>query len=183
MADEGATVVITHRVRPGQEAAYERWLEEIGPVSRSSAGQLDWQVVRPVAGLTNTYTVLIRFDTRAHLESWMHSDERRRLVEKARPILQVDDDYRVRSGLEFWFAPEDAPGAVPVRWKQVLLSWSAIYPLVLVVPLGVRGLAGLLGLPANRYADTLVVTGAVAFLMAYAVMPWYSRLVRRWLFR
>jgi antibiotic biosynthesis monooxygenase (ABM) superfamily enzyme len=49
MPDEGATVVITHRVREGQEAAYEEWLSELGPVSRRSAGQLDWQIIRPVA--------------------------------------------------------------------------------------------------------------------------------------
>jgi antibiotic biosynthesis monooxygenase (ABM) superfamily enzyme len=182
MPDEGATVVITHRVREGQEAAYEEWLSEIGPVSRRSAGQLDWQIIRPVAGLTSTFTVIIRFDTREHLEGWMHSEERRRLIEKARPILEVDDDFRVRSGLEFWFAPEDAPSAIPVRWKQVLLSWSAIYPLVLVVPPAVQPAATLLGLPANRYLDTLIVTGVIVFLMAYVVMPRYSRLVRRWLF-
>ena len=182
MPDEGATVVITHRVREGQEAAYEEWLSEIGPVSRRSAGQLDWQIIRPVAGLTSTFTVIIRFDTREHLEAWMGSAERKRLIEKARPILEVDDDFRVRSGLEFWFAPEDAPSAIAMRWKQVLLSWSAIYPLVIVVPLAVRPAAAFVGLPANRYLDTLIVTGVVVFLMAYVVMPRYSRLVRRWLF-
>ena len=182
MDAEGATVVITHRVREGQEAAYEEWLGEIGPVSRRSEGQLDWQIIRPVAGLTNTYTVIIRFDTREHLEGWMNSAERRRLVDKARPILEIDDDFRVRSGLEFWFASEGAPSAIAVRWKQVLVTWSAIYPLVLVVPLAVRPMAALIGLPANRYLDTLLVTGVVVFLMAYLVMPRYSRLVRRWLF-
>lgn len=30
----GATVVITHRVRAGSDAAYEAWLNEIGPVCR-----------------------------------------------------------------------------------------------------------------------------------------------------
>jgi antibiotic biosynthesis monooxygenase (ABM) superfamily enzyme len=183
MTEDGATVVITHRVRQGQEAAYEEWLSEIGPVSRASPGQLDWQIVRPVPGVTTTYTVIIRFDTRAHLEGWMKSDERRRLIEKARPILAVDDDFRVRSGLEFWFAPEDAPGAVPVRWKQVLVSWSAIYPLVLAVPLLVRPAVSALGLPVVRPLDTLLVTGIVSFLMAYVVMPRYTRLFRRWLFR
>jgi antibiotic biosynthesis monooxygenase (ABM) superfamily enzyme len=183
MAEEGATVVITHRVRPGQESAYEAWLDEIGPVSRASVGQLDWQVVRPVPGLTTTDTVIIRFDTREHLEGWMKSDERRQLIEKARPILTVDDDFRVRSGLEFWFAPEDSPGAVPVRWKQVLVSWSAIYPLVLVVPLAVRLVLSTLGLPVIRLLDALIVTGIIAFLMAYVVMPRYTRLFRRWLFR
>lgn len=39
--EQGATVVITHRVRNGQQAEYDAWLNEIGPLCRASAGQLD----------------------------------------------------------------------------------------------------------------------------------------------
>ena len=182
MPDEGATVVITHRVRQGQHEAYEEWLNEIGPLCRLSPGHLHWQIVRPMPGVPGTYTTIIRFDTREHLEAWMHSRERERLIEKVRPLLAHDDDFFVRSGLDFWFAPEGASAKVPVRWKQLLVTWSAIYPLVLLVPLAVLPVADALGLPSNRYIDTLLSTGAVVFLMVYLVMPRYTRLVQRWLF-
>ena len=61
--ESGATVVITHRVRAGREADYDHWLNEIGPLCQTSPGHLDWQIIRPIAGLTTTYTVVIRFDT------------------------------------------------------------------------------------------------------------------------
>lgn len=182
MAEQGATAVITHRVRDGQQGHYEGWLNEIGPLCRGSRGHLDWQIVRPIAGLTGTYTVIIRFDTREHLEEWMTSGERKRLIEKARPYLARDDDFFVRSGLDFWFTPEGAKARIPVRWKQFLVTWSAIYPLVLVVPLVVVPAAHLLGLPQNRYLETLFVTGSVVFFMVYVVMPRYTKLVQRWLF-
>ena len=67
-ADEGATVVITHRVRGDKHADYERWLNEIAPLCRASPGHLDRHIVRPISGLTETYTVIIRFDTKAHLQ-------------------------------------------------------------------------------------------------------------------
>jgi antibiotic biosynthesis monooxygenase (ABM) superfamily enzyme len=54
---EGATVVITHKVRGDRQADYEHWLAEISPVSRAWPGWLDWHIVRPVAGITETYTV------------------------------------------------------------------------------------------------------------------------------
>jgi antibiotic biosynthesis monooxygenase (ABM) superfamily enzyme len=71
--DGGATVVITHRVRDGQHAGYESWLKEIAPLCRASVGHLDWHIIRPISGLSDTYTVIIRFDTRAHLQDWMES--------------------------------------------------------------------------------------------------------------
>ncbi len=180
--DPGATVVITHRVRTGGHAGYERWLGEVKPVCTAYPGCLDWQIVRPVAGLTTTYTVIIRFDTQAHLEAWMHSADRRRLIEEVQPLLAKDDDFFIRSGLDFWFTPEGARAKVPVRWKQFLVTWSAIYPLVLVMPLLVAPVLRFMGLPEWRALTTLVATGTIVFLMTYVVMPRYTKLLRRWLF-
>lgn len=180
--DEGATVVITHRVHGGRQAEYDQWLNEIGPLARAAPGHLDWQIIRPISGLTSTYTVIIRFDTREHLESWMGSPDRKRLIEKVRPFLATDDDFFIRSGLDFWFTPEGARAKVPIRWKQFLVTWSAIYPLVLGMPLIVLPILRQLGMPQRSYVDTLIVTGAVVSLMVYVVMPRYTRLLQRWLF-
>jgi uncharacterized protein len=179
---EGATVVITHRVRDRMRADYERWLAEIAPLCRASPGVLDWHIVRPIPGLTGTYTVIIRFDTEAHLHAWMASPTRTRLIEKAQPMLVTGDDFFVNSGLDFWFAPGGARTRVPVRWKQFLATWSVIFPLVLGVPWLLTGLLQRLGLPDNRFVTTFVGTGVVVFLMVYFVMPRFTRLLRRWLF-
>ncbi|GFE60115.1 antibiotic biosynthesis monooxygenase [Geobacter sp. AOG2] len=181
-SDIGATVVITHRVREGKHLDYESWLDEIGPLCRSSKGNLDWHIIRPIPGLTSTNTVIIRFDTKANLQSWMESPIRSRLIEKVKPLLVSGDDFFIRSGLDFWFVPEGAKARVPARWRQYLVTWSAIYPLVLGVPLIVTPALRLLGVPDNHALTTLAVTGTVVFLMIYVVMPRYTKLVRRWLF-
>lgn len=100
--DPGATVVISHRVRADRHAEYEAWLEQIAPLCQAAPGHLDWQIVRPVAGLTETYTVIIRFDTSAKLRQWMESPARAALIEKVRPLLVQGDDFFVSSGLDFW---------------------------------------------------------------------------------
>lgn len=180
--DEGATVVITHRVREDKHADYERWLNEIAPLCKASPGHLDWHIVRPISGMSETYTVIIRFDNKVHLQGWMESPTRTRLIEKVQSLLVTGDDFFISSGLDFWFAPAGAKAKVPVRWKQYLVTWSAIYPLVLVVPLVVAPLLRLLDVPDNRLLTTLVVTGTVVFLMVYVVMPRYTKLLKRWLF-
>ncbi|MDX1431605.1 MAG: antibiotic biosynthesis monooxygenase [Gammaproteobacteria bacterium] len=180
--ETGATVVITHRVRPEQQAGYDDWVKEIGAVGRTAAGFLDSQIIRPVPGLTATYTTILRFATRAHLESWMNSPERARLIDRVRPLLSKDDEFFIRSGLDFWFTPEGAKARVPVRWKQFLVTWSAIFPLSLAASMAVVPLLHDMGLPRDHYIDALWASGIVVGLMVYVVMPRYTRLLRRWLF-
>ena len=182
MSEVGATAVITHRVREGMHAEYERWLEDIAPLCRASPGHLDWHIVRPIPGLTGTYTVVIRFDTRRHLQGWLESPVRHRLIEQIRPALVTGDDLFISSGLDFWFTPAGARARVPVRWKQFLVTWSAIYPLVSLVPLLIVPLLRQLGLSDSPQLATLTVTGTVVFLMVYVVMPHYTRWIQRWLF-
>lgn len=180
---EGATAVITHQVAKDKHAEYEAWLNEIAPQCKNAPGHLDLQVIRPIAGLTETYTIVIRFDTQSHLRGWMESAQRSELIQRVSPLLVKGDDFYISSGLDFWFTPEKANTKIPIRWKQALVTWSAIYPLVLILPLLVLPAMHWLGLPENRYLDTLVVTGIAVLLMVYIVMPRYTKLIHRWLFR
>lgn len=180
--DQGATVVITHRVKDGRQEGYNDWLNEIGPLCRASRGHLDWHIVRPIPGLSDTNTIIVRFDTVEHLQGWMNSEERRRLIEKVTPLLAGNDDFFIRSGLDFWFTPAGAKAKVPVRWKQFLVTWSAIFPLASCVPLLVIPSLRVIGVPPLPYLDTLLISGAIVYLMVYVVMPRYTRLVQRWLF-
>lgn len=178
----GATVVITHRVQEGKEGDYDRWLDEIVPLCKASVGHLDLQIVRPISGLTTTCTVIIRFDAEDHLRQWMQSVDRQRLIERAQPLFAVNEDYTIQSGLDFLFTPPGSGAKAPVRWKQFLITWSVIYPLVLGVPLVVLPVLHALGLPNNKFLSALFVTATIVFLVVYVIMPRYTKLVRRWLF-
>lgn len=182
-SEYGSTVVIHHRVRPDRHDAYDAWLSEIAPLCKAAPGHLDWQIIRPIAGLSESFSVVIRFATRDHLRGWMESEARKRLIAKVRPLLVADDAYRIHSGLDFLFTPAGSGIKVPLRWKQFLVTWSAIYPLALLVPLVVLPALGAVGLAGNRIVSTLVGTGVTVALMVYVVMPHYTKAVRRWLYR
>lgn len=181
--EHGATVIISHRVLDGQQTSYENWLDEIATACKAQPGYLDTQVVRPIANLTDTYTVIIRFASHEHMKLWMSSPERKQFIDKVRPILASDDDYKVHSGLEFLFASEEANTKVPTRWKQFLVTWSVVYPLVLLVPMIVNPLMRQVGLPENPYLSTLFVTCMIVLLLIYLVMPQYTKLVHKWLYK
>jgi len=104
------------------------------------------------------------------------------LIDKLDALLVSGDNFYVSSGLDFWFTPAEAKAALPVRWKQFLVTWSAIYPLALLAPFATTPVLEFLRIPPSGLIATLTVTGLVVFLMVYVVMPRYTRLLHRWLF-
>ena len=177
----GATAVVTHRIRPGMQADYEGYLGEITPLAAAAPGYLDLQWIRPIAGLTSTNTIIIRFDSVDLLKNWMDSVSRTEWIKRVSPVFVTGDDFFVSSGLDFWFASPDAKTRIPARWKQFLITWSAIFPLVTIVSFVLRRTFGLLHFPGNLLVTPLVLTGIVVSLMVYVVMPRYTKLVKRWL--
>ncbi|MFO1503937.1 MAG: antibiotic biosynthesis monooxygenase [Steroidobacteraceae bacterium] len=136
MSSTSATLLIQHRVRPGQLARYEAWLRHI--VTRASAhpGHQGVHVLRPPEG-GNEYSIVIRYQSAAHASRWLESAERRQLLEEIEDALELGDRVEIRPGIEFWFTP---PPSVPAsrvapRWKQWLVTTSVIWPLTMIVPL------------------------------------------------
>lgn len=182
MENQGASVVISHHILDGKQQEYEKWLHEIVPLTKHSKGFIDWQIIKPIPDLTYVYTIIIRFDTIENLRNWMESDHRKKLIEKANPLFRKNDNYKIKSGLDFLFENENET-KVPVRWKQFLVTWSAIYPLSLLVPLLLLPCLRLLKITANHYSDGLFISGCIVFMMVFVVMPNYTKLIRKWLFK
>lgn len=181
-SEPGATAVITHRVKDGYKERYEDWQRRIRALSRESEGNLDVQIILPIEGVTTTYTVVMRYDTRENLQKWRNSPGRNELIEEVKPYLCDDADFFIRSGLDFWFIPDGAKASVPMRWKQALVTLTAIYPLVLVLPPALSSLLRTLNVPYNFFSDTLLISVVIVSLMVYLIMPNFTRLINHWLF-
>ena len=113
----------------------------------------------------------------------MYSTERKNLIEKAKPFLAKDDTYYINSGLDFLFLSESENLKVPARWKQYFATLTAIYPLTIIIPFLILPLVRKLGISENQYIDSLVVSIIIVYLMAYVVMPPYTKLIKKWLFK
>lgn len=178
---EHVSVVIRHRVHPGHGSDYERWLARIMPVAAHWPGHLGVSVIRPAQGGA-PYTVVVRFDSAAHLEAWLASAERTMLVEEVRPLL-VDgvDATEAHPGPEFWFTP---PGASPPRrWKQVLLTLAVIYPLTLLVPPLWQPLFTHWPWLGGWLLGHFLVALSIVLLVVCLIMPALTRALAGWLSR
>lgn len=183
MEQEGASVVITHHITKGREKAYEKWLNEISPLCKSSEGFVDWQIIRPIPGLTFVFTMIIRFNSVSSLKTWMESSQRKNMIEKAAPLFAQDDQYIIKSGLDFLFRPDGEQQQVPPRWKQYLVTWSAIYPLSVLIPMAVLPILRSIHVPENRYINSFFISATIVLLMVYVVMPNYSKFLKKWLYK
>ena len=176
------TTIISHEILAGAEERYESWLKEAREVCMKFAGYLSTDVIRPVLGQRN-YTVIIRFGSFDQLSAWIDSPERRTLMVQMTPFLPKGDKYETRTGLEFWFTPAESKASHPKPWKQWLITWSAIFPLTVIVPFVLSpvyiSLPALTALLPSRALNAAVVV----LMMVYVIMPRYTKLVSRWLFR
>ena len=85
-----ATVVISQRVRPDREKEYLAWQAEINTACSAFAGFESAEVVPPVPGFQEDFVILFRFDTPEHLDAWLRSDVRHRLLEQGAPTFASD---------------------------------------------------------------------------------------------
>lgn len=179
--DSAVTTIILQRPQKHHVQAYEDWLKEIVPISKRFEGHRGVNVIRPHAG-QDEYTIVLHFDSEQNLRKWLESDTRKELIEKVKPLLNSDESIEIQSGIEYWFTPHSAQKTAPAH-KQYLITLSAIFPLTVLVPLGMEPLFALHPLLENLLVKKLIVAMVLVWMMIYVVMPRYVRLVSRWLYR
>lgn len=184
VAPAPVTVVITRRVRGGNDAQMLAWVRAGTALAERFPGFLGTGWVRPQAG-SDEWHMLYRFADHASLDAWEASPERTWWLSSGDGLVEHDRVVQ-RVGIEGWFdepaavVEEPLPGAraiVPPRYKQALMIFVAFYPLSLLATL-------LLGPHTAHWRTPLRVllqTAILTPLMTYYVLPTMSRLLDGWL--
>jgi antibiotic biosynthesis monooxygenase (ABM) superfamily enzyme len=173
------TTTVTRRIKPGHETAYEAFLAGISGAARAFPGYLGVEVFRPAPGANGEYRTVYRFDSPAHLRTWLDSPEHAAWLQQAEPHVAGPIQTQVLTGLEGWFTLPTQPGAPPPPpYKVALVTWVTIFPLITLVVVASAPLLGSLPLVV-RLAGT---TGVTVPLIAWVVMPRVTRLLHRWLY-
>ena len=123
------STVFSYRVRPGHEAEFHDWRRRIVEASRKWEGFLGTESFDTLDSANPEFVVVLRFDSRPHLEAWLQCPERALLIAE---VHQYVEDYRVRrigSGFEGWFEYGD-DSAPPAPWRQGLVILSALFPVI-----------------------------------------------------
>lgn len=177
---EAVTAVISHEVRPGREADFARWQQKILRAQQKCPGFMGSELFEPVAGIQDNWVVVFRFDTRQHLDEWLGSDARGKLLDEGREYFSTYDVRKITSPFSGWFRfGEGEQEGVPPNWKQAMSVVLALYPTVMILNLTVgRGLDSL-GTPGYLalFIGNVLSVSALTWLM----MPLVNRVLAFWL--
>lgn len=184
-AAEAVTAVISHRVLPGREPQFVRWHAKLRKAQEKSPGCMGDELFRPVPGVQENWVSIVRFDTREHLENWLTSAARRKLLDEGRDTYASYDVQQIASAFSGWFRfgrdSGTATGATtaPPNWKQAMCVLLGLYPTVMVLNL-TAGKA-LQAADAPGYLALFISNVLSVSILTWAVMPLINRVLEFWL--
>jgi antibiotic biosynthesis monooxygenase (ABM) superfamily enzyme len=135
----------------------------------------------PVPGLQDHWMTMLRFDSDAHLDAWLNSEQRQQLLAETPRFSFESHTRKVHTGFDSWFTSgRGAAADPPPPWKQNMIVLLTLYPTVFLfgffvqTPLLVgRGMPFWLAL----FLANAVITG----LLGWCFVPWASRALNWWL--
>lgn len=178
--DPPVTCSVCWKARPHRRAEFERILDGMVEAALAFEGHLGVNVFHPSGPDDTRFHVVVKFDSLSHFRRWELSDERGRWLSAAAPFVLDPPTVQVLTGLETWFALPDRPSMVaPARYKMWLLTWLAVFPIVVLVR-ATLGPPFLDQLPL--VVQALVLSGVLVPTMIFLVMPRMTRLFAGWLY-
>lgn len=176
-ADPLVTVVVTHRVHPGQVDDFLDWQRRMSEEESKFEGFRGTELFRPIEGLQNEWTTLYRFDNAEHLDAWLTSGKRQEVLAEGKKF----DDFKLRTidnSFGSWFAFEEngKEAPPPSETKTAIAVWVGLYPTVVLLTLALSPLH------MPLWLGLLVGNLLSSFVMSFLTMPFYvNPLLRRWL--
>jgi uncharacterized protein len=174
---EQTVLVLEHNVKKGHEKVYKAWLADIPNVLDTAPGFVGRDVFPPSLP-DRPYTIVVRFESGAALQAWLESPAHNNLRAESQDMLDRSDRPSVTSGFDLWLDPEPNPK----RYKLLIVTVVAIFPLSLILPQFLEQFFDavaptLKGSMVSGLAQTTIIVG----LMSYAIMPRLTHRLRRWL--
>jgi antibiotic biosynthesis monooxygenase (ABM) superfamily enzyme len=175
---EAVSAVISMQIAPGKEQAYRQWSQHIAAAQAQFPGSQGFKISPPIPGVQDDWVTIVQFDNESHLNAWMNSPERQKLVDEANAFTKESHYRIVRTGFDQWFRFDGATHAP--AWKQNMLVLLGLYPTVFLfgffvgTPLFTRQL----GWP---FWLALFAANIGSVTILNWLVPWISRRFSWWL--
>jgi len=174
--EDFVTVVVTHPVDPDLVDEFLDWQERVTAAERTFPGFGGAEVFPPVPGLQEGWTTVFRFDTEDHLNAWLESPERRRLLDESAHFRDFEL-HRIGGLFGSWFSFGRDDAEVPPEWKTALSVLVGLYPTVVLLTLAINEVWE----NGELWATLLLGTAVSVTLLTWVVMPIVTRALRFWL--
>lgn len=134
--DSLATVVVNFRVAPERSEAFLAFQHQLAASSGRYPGFRGAEVFRPIEGVQDHWTVLFRFDNVEHLDQWLVSEDRRRLLRGSE--FGEFQMKRIDHAFGSWFSESEGSQRPPSPLRTTLAIWLGLYPTVVLLSSALR---------------------------------------------
>ena len=174
------TTVVSREVSAGREREFEEWINGILNEAATLPGYQGATVLRPARPSERKYVLVVRWADIDAFTRWEVSSARADWYERARPLTVGDAALWAQTGLEGWFTlpGEVLPPTPPPPLKMALVTWLAIFPLVVALGYLLEPALADASIAVRGLATTVVLVPT----MTWVVMPRLTRLLWRWLY-
>lgn len=172
---DSVTLISSVRLRAGTEAAHRRLHQRAVDAAAEVGGLVRHALTPAVAGAQPETVAMLTFRSRADLDRWMSSPQRREILDAMAALSETQRTINVVGGYAGWFP---LPGNTTTkRWKQAVAVLIGLVPVSLLITALRQWIVPELPLVAA------VLTTAVinVVILTYVVMPSITRVLRRWL--
>ncbi|NMN98207.1 antibiotic biosynthesis monooxygenase [Antrihabitans stalactiti] len=174
--DEVVTVVVSHKVAADREDDFLAWQQRISQMEKAFPGFRTSELHRPIPGVQNEWTIVNSFASIEDLNRWLDSPERAAILAEGADFSDFDLQ-RVATPYGSWFPSSSGAQAGPPDWKTSLAVLCGLYPLVVLLTLGLTELW-----PGAQLWISLLVGNILSVsLLTWVVMPIVTRALAFWL--
>ncbi|MGL5807228.1 hypothetical protein [Chroococcidiopsis sp.] len=176
------TVLVSRHPCKGKEREFEKALSDTIDVALQFPGHLGVTILKPQANESDAYRIIVKFDCATHYQQWYRSRSAIYWFNVLARLEKQPPNFEVMTGLEAWFAISNSatlrPIVPPSRYKMAIITWLAIFPLIV----GINLLFGNVLSQLPMLLRSLILSATLVFLMTYIVMPRMTKLFSRWLY-
>eukprot|EP00730_Choanoeca_flexa_P003769 TRINITY_DN11494_c4_g4_i1.p1 TRINITY_DN11494_c4_g4~~TRINITY_DN11494_c4_g4_i1.p1 ORF type:complete len:370 (+),score=73.15 TRINITY_DN11494_c4_g4_i1:79-1188(+) len=191
---EPVTVIVSRRILPGSEQAYQDWVVGVAKAAEAYPGNLGTSLIVPSEG-DNRWVLLYRYDSLANLEAWHSSPERADMLAQLDKLKIVADpaEYEVKSGWTSFFSNPTKLARPPPKYRMIVVVFLAVWIINTLFAFqskdgSVRSLSPAIahGLDLSEHPErvplTVFLTSLVAIpVLFFFVVPWMAKMAQPWL--
>ncbi|MCL9806976.1 hypothetical protein NAT51_15675 [Flavobacterium amniphilum] len=173
------TTIVRHSIKLGAEKDFENWFDKIEKKINLFKGFKGVFIIPPkVNNLSNEYIIAFQFENMENLIEWIDSEERILELKKLNKISQKEMQLDFHNSIGFWFTGVKVEDKKPPKWKMALLTWIAVFPMVIILLEIFSKL-----FPSFPLAlKVFFVTITLVTLLTWVLMPNLTKLFKKWLF-
>ena len=176
-SSEPVTAVFSWTVKRDNEQLFQDMMHDVHKVARTFPGHMGVTTLQSPASKSSFQTVL-RFDSAKHLEAWLNSSIRQKMMKPLEHVAHADTAKA--SGLETWFEIPGQQVTPPPRWKMVVVTFIAIYPLSLLFTVFLAPYI----VDWSVWIRSLFLPIIAPMVLTYLFMPFLTqRVLKRWLYK